>query len=307
MKRREFMKASATALGLFATGGATAGFPSLAYAKTSGPVTPLDTLLEQGMRVMWVGAHPDDESMVGAMLAKAGPRLGNPLYFLVLTRGDGGECLLPGGCSPDLGTVRANEMKEVARLYGAELQHEYYWNAPLPVESFPKRHEIAERWVREHGDPTFVIAKAIRDFKPDVLLTFAPINGFTGHPEHQLASRFSTAAIRVAADPNSGLPGAAHRVEYSYYGLNRYWPYRLFGAGDPMEPTETFRGRQECIDGKTCLEILAEYTKPHRTQENDMGAVRVLSRYLITFYLRRTDPFTEVFDPHEKVVENGMG
>ena len=46
-------------------------------------------------------------------------------------------------------TVRGEEMKEVARLYGARLQHEYYYNAPLPVESFPPRHEIAQKWQEE--------------------------------------------------------------------------------------------------------------------------------------------------------------
>jgi LmbE family N-acetylglucosaminyl deacetylase len=308
MKRRDFLKTGASVFGAMAGGRAFSGLTETAAARSTAPsnVTTLDRLMETGVRIMWVGAHPDDESMVGAILAKAGPKLGNPLYFLVLTRGDGGDCLLPGGCYPDLGTVRAGELAKVAELYGAELQLEHYWNAPLPVESFPKRHEIAQKWTDEHGDPTVVIAKAIRDFKPDVLLTFAPDHGFTGHPEHQLASRFSTAAVRLAADRKATLPGGAHTVPNVYFGLNRYWIARMLGGYDPQPATEIFRGKQDCIDGKTCLEIMAEYTLPHRTQNNDMGGVRILSRYLINFYLHRTDPFTQIYDPFEPITDGGM-
>ncbi len=307
MERRDFLKTMASAVGVMAGGRALTGFTPSVHAKTAQSGMTLDKLLETGARTMWVAAHPDDESMAGAILAKAGPQLGNPLYFLVLTRGDGGECRLPEGCHPDVATVRAAELQKVAKLYHAELQLEYYWNAPLPAESFPPRHEIARRWADESGDPTVVIAKAIRDFKPDVLLTFSPIHGFTGHPEHQISSRFATAAVRLAADRTSNLAGNPHRVENVYYGLNRYWPAKLLGGCDPLEPTEIFNGRRICIDGKKCTEIMAEFTKPHRTQSGDMGAVRILSRYIINFYLHRTDPFTQIYDPFEKVGKGGMG
>jgi LmbE family N-acetylglucosaminyl deacetylase len=307
MNRRDFLKSALAATGLTGAGLAGASGCASPHFLNRPGVTPLDKLLEQRVRVMWVAAHPDDESMGGAILAKAGPRLGNPLYLLVLTHGDGGECLLPEGCYPDLATVRGNELKEVARLYGATLQHEYYWNAPLPVESFPKRHEIGERWIRENGDPTIVIAKAIRDFKPDVLLTFCPLVGFTGHPEHQLASRFATAGVRLAADRGAKLPGGAHRVENVYYGLNKYWPWRLFGAQDPLPMTEVFYARQDCVHGMTCAEVMAEYTKPHRTQRGDMDGARLMAKFISYGYLHRADPFTEVYDPLEPAEKGGMG
>lgn len=308
MNRRNFMKSSVGALGfLSGAGGLAGGVSGCATIKpTSGGQLTLDQMLEQGARVMWVAPHPDDESMVGAILAKAGPKLGNPIHFLVLTHGDGGECPFPEGCHPDLGTVRGAELVRVAELYKASLQHEYYWNAPLPADSFPPRHKIAERWVRENGDPTVLIAKSIRDFKPDVLLTFSPIHGFTGHPEHQLTSRFATAAVRLAADGKAELPGQAHRVDHVYFGLNRYWIMRLFGSYDPLPPTEIFRGRQECIDGKLCTDIMAENTLPHKTQNNDMGTVRVISRMIVNLYLHKTDPFTEIYDPFEPVEAGGM-
>ena len=273
---------------------------------TSQAPATLDELLDRGARVMWVGAHPDDESLVGPILAKAGPTLNNPLYFVVLTHGEGGECNLPEGCHPDVRTVRGGEMREVARLYRAELQLEDYANAPLPVESFPPRHEIARAWL-EQGDPSLRIARAIRVFQPDVLLTFDPFHGFTGHPEHQLASRFATQAVRTAADPAvriDDLP--AFRVENTYYAANRYWPFVLLSKADPGPYSETFDARQPCSGGMNCRQVMAEYTKAHRTQARDMGSVRRFKWMVDRIYLVRVDPWREILDPLAPVEHGGM-
>jgi len=266
----------------------------------------LDELLDQGARILWVGAHPDDESLVGPILAKAGPTLGNPLYFLVLTHGDGGECRLPEGCRPDVRTVRGEEMREVARLYKAQLQLEAYYNAPLPVESFPPRHEIARKWL-EQGDPALTIARTIRAFQPDVVLTFDPVRGFTGHPEHQLASRFATQAVRLAADPEVDIDGlASFRVKNVYYAINRYGLFVLLGKADPGPYTETFDARQPCAGNRRCRQVMAEFTKPHRTQARDMGNVRRLKWMINRVYLVRVDPWTEIQDPLEPAAHGGM-
>lgn len=259
----------------------------------------VDKLLMDGAGVMWCGAHPDDEGLVGSILAKTGPALGNPLYFLVLTHGDGGECCIPGGCKPDLVTVRGEEMKRVAEMYKAELQHEYLYNAPLPVKSFPKRHEIAKIW-NDQKDTTLICAEAIRKFKPDILFTFQPDFGFTGHPEHQIASRFATAGVRMAANEDSVINDLApHKVPYVYYGLNKYWLFRMFGKADPGKVTEVWDAMQPCVNGMNCRDLMAEITKCHESQARDMGAVRKM-KWLIEYqYLYLTDPFTEILDPFE--------
>jgi len=270
-------------------------------------VTPLDKLVESGIRLMWVAAHPDDESFGGAIFAKSSLRCGNPLYFLVLTRGEGGECNLPGGNLPDLGTLRTQEMERVAELYNAELQMESFFNAGLPVKSFPRRHEIARKWL-EQGNPTEAIAKAIRSFKPDVVLTFAPDYGSTGHPEHQLASRFTTEAIRLADSLSAPLRRKPHRVAHTYYLLNKYWFTLLTGMGnDPLQYTETFDARQHCVGGMLCSDAMGEYSKPHRTQLRDMGMMRRVSGVIHNLYLYRADPFVEIKDPMEFWPVRGMG
>ncbi|MDP8257281.1 MAG: PIG-L family deacetylase [Candidatus Alcyoniella australis] len=277
-------------------------FLPLSVAAADAEHPTLQQLIEAGASVMWVAPHPDDEALSGPVLALAGPTLGNRVYMLVLTRGDGGECLLPEGCEPSLGAVRHEEMKRVAELYHAQLDHREYWNAPLPAKSFPPRDEIARIWTDQGiGDPIEVIAEAIRDFRPDVLLTFSPDRGFTGHPEHQLSSRLAMQAVVAADDPQRELGGLApYHVPNCYYMLNRYWPMRMVGKADPGPYTETFDIKQPCAEGMSCVKMMSEFTRQHRTQAKDMGSVRRFAWLLGgKAYLRRVDPFTQAPDPFE--------
>lgn len=235
-------------------------------------------LADPEARVMWVGAHPDDEALAGPLLARACVGLKRPCLMFVMNRGDGGECLLPEGCRPDLGTVRARELALVAGAYGAELLHQRYFNAPLPMSSFPPRPEIGRRWIAA-GDPTDRLVQAMERFRPTVLLTFDPNHGFTGHPEHQLASRFATAAVR-----------RAQVKPIVYHVLNRFWLMRPIGA-DPAEPTELFDTHVPCGPGtRTCLDVALAISRAHRTQRGDMGRVRALRPQIGQLYLRRIDP-----------------
>ena len=296
MDRRSFLKGSILAMALLVQGCATV--PS----RPDGSREPLtiDALLAQGARTMWVAPHPDDEFSVGSILAKCSIVHQNPLYMLVLTHDEGSECDLPEGC-PDMPTLRGKEMSAVAERYHAELQNEYYFDASLPVESFPKRHETWELWLKK-GDPIPVVAKAIRRFKPDLLLTFEPTHGYTGHPEHQLTSRVATAAIRMAADPAVDLDGLPpHRTGRTYYVLNRFWVFVMMGEADPQPVTEEFDATQPCTGSMTCQDFMSEATRLHRTQENDMGNVRYFRSAFKTVYLRQVDPWTDIRPVDEKV------
>jgi LmbE family N-acetylglucosaminyl deacetylase len=287
MDRRDFLKLAAAA----------AAFPSLsscavAPVKPDGspePV-PIDDFLKQGPRVMWVAPHPDDECFSGSVLARSSIYYGNPLAMIVLTHGEGGECCLKTGCHPDVGTVRGQEMEKVADMYRALLVHDHFFNAPLPVSSFPKRHEIFEIW-KKHKDPVAFVADAIRRFRPDLLITFDPHNGATGHPEHQLTSRVATAAVRMAKD--------SHKVERTYYMLNRHWLFKLIFSADPGPVTETFDAGLPCKYKMTCLDFMCKATLFHRTQYNDMHNVRSNRGVFSELCLRQVDPFTQIEDPAE--------
>jgi LmbE family N-acetylglucosaminyl deacetylase len=266
-----------------------------AACATTSTSPKLDALLaEESARVMWVGAHPDDETLAGPLLARACIELKRPCLLFVMTRGEGGRCPFKTGCSPDLGTVRAHELVRVAKAYGAELEHHHFWNAPLPESSFPTRPEIARRWLRAQ-DPAALIARAIRRFHPTILLTFDPEHGFTGHPEHQLASRFSFQGVRRAADGGFEPMGEPPwKVRGVYELLNHFWITRLAGSADPNIPTEAFDTSVSCgPPRKPCLDVALEITKLHRSQIRDMGLVRELRPMISAVHLREVHPTEE--------------
>jgi LmbE family N-acetylglucosaminyl deacetylase len=287
MNRRDFLKLTAAA----------AAFPTLSSCAVT-PVkpdgspepVPIDDFLKQGPRVMWVAPHPDDECFSGSVLARSSIYYGNPLAMIILTHGEGGECYLKTGCNPDVGTVRGQEMEKVADRYRALLVHERFFNAPLPVSSFPKRHEIFEIW-KKYKDPVAFVADAIRRFRPDLLITFDPHNGATGHPEHQLTSRVATAAVRQVKD--------SHKVERTYYMLNRHWLFKLLFRADPGPVTETFDAELPCKYGMSCLDFMCKATLFHRTQYNDMHNVRANRGAFSELCLKQVDPFTQIEDPAE--------
>lgn len=272
---------------------------ALAMTACATPVVSGPRLIERidapDARVMWVGAHPDDETLAGPILARAAIGMNRPGLILALTRGEGGACALRLGCGPDVGSVRTRELAHVAHAYGVELEQHAFFNAPLPKESFPTRAQLARIW-RRQADPSLIIARAIRRFRPTVLLTFDPDRGFTDHPEHQLASRHALAAVRRAADLGDpalrDLP--PHTVDATYLVLNRYFLTRLVGLADPASPTEVFDTHVACgAPRRACLDVALEISKLHRTQAVDMGLARSLRPQMRGLYLRRVDPLVE--------------
>lgn len=303
MDRRAFLKKTAMA------GAALAAAPAM-ISNLSGCAGPqlradgqpesvgIDQFLSKGARTMWIAAHPDDECFCGTVLARSSIHYGNPLHMVVLTGGEGGECCLPQGCHPDLATVRRGEMRKVVELYRSGLTQESFFNASLPVSSFPKRHEMFDIW-KKHRDPVAFLVEEIRKFRPDVVLTFEPTNGATGHPEHQLTSRLATTAVRQAADASIvGLP--PHRVERTYFLLNRFWLFRMLGAADPGPVSEIFDATVRATDTLSCVDFMTYATKFHETQARDMGSVRKFRILFNSLALRRVDPFTAVWNPAEK-------
>ncbi len=165
-------------------------------ASTPGPTLQAPTF--DGGVVLWVGAHPDDESVASPLLAEWCAR--SRCVFLVLTQGEGGKCGLPGGCQPDLRTVRVLEMQASARLFDAGLIQETLPNASA------KALDARNVWVATAGSEAALVervARVIRDQRVDTIVTFDPRHGVTCHGEHRAA-----AALAVVAADAAGFPRA---------------------------------------------------------------------------------------------------
>lgn len=136
-----------------------------------------------GLNILWIGAHPDDEVLVAPLLGRLCAEGRSFCTMLVLTRGEAGICSLPGGCSPDLGTVREKEMQASAALFKANLRQ-----LTLPDVQV----DVAGAWGAAAGGREEIVAQiaAIIHFqRPGAVLTYDPAHGSTCHPAHREAGR----------------------------------------------------------------------------------------------------------------------
>jgi LmbE family N-acetylglucosaminyl deacetylase len=149
--------------------------------------------------VLWIGAHPDDEIYVSPLLGRLCLEEHLKCSLLVLTRGEHGHCLLPGGCKPDLATVRSAEMAQAARLLGAQLT---FWSLP---DGGGAADASAPGWdVAAGGHEALVarLAAQVSAIRADLVITFDPRHGTTCHPDHRAAGALTVEALpRIGKRP----------------------------------------------------------------------------------------------------------
>ena len=135
----------------------------------------------QSMRILWIGAHPDDELFVAPYLGAMFER-GATIGFFVATRGEWGPCYRPEGCEPDLATVREQEMRAAAALFGGEVT---FGDCPDGSGGTPEL--VLAAW----GAKRARFAAAVEAFAPDEIVTLDPHR--SGHADHMAVGRIVTA------------------------------------------------------------------------------------------------------------------
>src|ERR1700694_2040516 len=150
-------------------------------------------------RILYITAHPDDES--GAVLTYLARGLHAEVALLSLTRGEGGQNDLGPEQAPQLGLIRTQELLAATRGYGVKL---FFTRAK--DFGYSKTPEETEKvW----GDEVLQdMVEVIRAFRPTVV-----INGgggvHVGHGHHQAAGLLTPKAVQLAADPNYKLRGTS--------------------------------------------------------------------------------------------------
>jgi LmbE family N-acetylglucosaminyl deacetylase len=155
--------------------------------------------------VLAVFAHPDDETFAAGALYDAGHSDGVSVRTVTLTRGENGHPE-PHTCHiADLPVVRESELRRFGYTLG--IDHQELWHYPDGGLAGAPREEIVGRLV-----------KSIREGKPDLVLTFDPLVGYTNHRDHQVTGELTVEAVRRAADPayreDLGPPHRARKVAY---------------------------------------------------------------------------------------------
>jgi LmbE family N-acetylglucosaminyl deacetylase len=198
-------------------------------------------------RILFIGAHPDDETFFAAGTFAKYREQDVEVHVLCATRGDQGKS---GGCctAEELPAVRERELTDAMdAIGGAEIRFLPYHDKNLagaPIDEM-RAHLVA----------------AIRRIRPDVAITFDP-HGANQHPDHIAISRFVSDALAVAADPR-WLPemGPSHAVSRLLWTPPTIL-FRLPADADPCE----LPGFDFVIDVEPWKEQKTRAFEAHRTQ-----------------------------------------
>jgi LmbE family N-acetylglucosaminyl deacetylase len=174
-----------------------------------------DTMATQ-IDLLWVLAHPDDESFGNAGTMLLAHDEGLTTGLICATRGEVGEIRDPRLATRDtLPAVREQELRRAMRL------------ARLTVLRLLGYRDSGMAGTEENEHPRALInipaieavahvAGQIRELRPRVVITFGP-DGVYGHPDHiAIGAITDQAVIEAASDDQPGL-GAPWRIEALYH------------------------------------------------------------------------------------------
>jgi mycothiol S-conjugate amidase len=160
----------------------------------------------EGLRLLAVHAHPDDESSKGAATMARYVAEGARVLVATCTGGERGDVLNPAlKGDPDLLRDMAEfRRREMARAV-AELGVEHTWlgfvDSGLPEgDPLPPLPEgcFALEPLETAAEP---LVRLVREFRPHVLTTYDENGGYP-HPDHIMCHKISVEAFEAAADPD---------------------------------------------------------------------------------------------------------
>ncbi|HEY2495837.1 MAG TPA: PIG-L family deacetylase [Candidatus Angelobacter sp.] len=177
------------------------------------------TKLKTTARLMETTAHPDDED--GGMLTLEARGKGASALLFTITRGEGGQNKFGTESSDELGILRTLELLEADKYYGVEQRFSH-------VTDFGFSKTAEETFNKWHGHDIALgdMVRAIRIFRPDVLIARFSGTPRDGHGHHQASAILTVEAFRAAGDPNK-FP------EQIKEGLAPWQPKKLYVGNPP--------------------------------------------------------------------------
>jgi len=236
-------------------------------------------------RILYVTAHPDDES--AAVLTYLARGLHADVALLSVTRGEGGQNALGPEQAPQLGLIRTQELLAATRGYSVKL---FFTRAPDFGYS-----KTAEETMKVWGDQVLEdMVRIIRTFRPNIVINhWGGVHG--GHGHHQATGILTPKAVQLAGDKN-------YRITSDCDDCLADSPWGLPGAPIvvlDLDRSDNPKGYVLPLDdvsplwGKTWREIGLDAFVNHRTQG--------ISAFITSPFLRRPIAFVREdggqFDP----------
>lgn len=175
-------------------------------------------------RLLFVHAHPDDESSKGAATAARYVDDGAVVVLVTATDGAAGDILNPaleGTDMADLPAIRAAELQAATTAIGFTRIHsldepDSGWHedlATVPEDVF---------YSRPVDGPARRLAALIREERPHVVVTYSVDGGYP-HPDHIQTHVVSMAAADLAADASADIPGEVWEIPRIVYATGFPW------------------------------------------------------------------------------------
>lgn len=254
---------AASPVGARQIAGRVPGLVHVLEPASSGGIARLDAALDrltQHRRLLMVAAHPDDEDT--RLLAAVARGAGGEAAYLSLSRGEGGQNLIGTELGIGLGLLRSRELESARAVDGA-------WQMFGGAYDFGYTRSLDETLTRWHRDALIEdVARAIRRFRPQVVVSVWPDSRRAGHGQHWASGVVTPAAFEAAAGTLPGLD--AERLE----------PWRAdvlarpaWSANDAVFAEVPF-GVLDPLRGRSMLQWAMASRSRHRSQ--DMGSLEPL-------------------------------
>jgi len=246
--------------------------------------------LQTTASLMHTAAHPDDED--SGMLAYAARRDQARTVYLSLNRGDGGQNVIGEELFEPLGVIRTEELLQARRLDGGE----QLFTRVMDYGFSKKREEAARIWGEQLtlGD----MVRAIRTFRPMVVVSRFTGTPADGHGQHQLAGYLTPIAFKAAADPKQFPEQIAEGL--STWQAKKFYVSQPFRPDPANPPTLTINtGEFDALIGRSYFEIAMEGRSQHKSQE--MGGLELRGRFtsgmrLVETFGKKIESETGMFD-----------
>lgn len=260
-----------------------AGFCAAAITTLAQEVRMSSTEIQRSMQrlsvvgnVMYLAAHPDDENT--RMIAWLTQHGQYRTSYLSLTRGDGGQNRIGTEQGAALGVLRSQELMAARSIDQAE---QYFTRAV----DFGYSKSVGETFEFWNQDTVLSdVVRAIRQFKPDVIITRFPPDKRAGHGHHTASAVLAELAFDAAADSTQFTESyhlyGTWQPTRLYFNTSRWFDAKWIDA-HLDELIEVNVGDYDAIRGEAYTERAARARSQHRCQAFGTAPVRGdLNEYL---------------------------
>lgn len=205
--------------------------------------------------LLGVFAHPDDETGVAATLAHYALGRNKTVAHAYLTRGEGGGNMVGTQAGPALGLLREAELRDCLARLGVRYcsfldQLDWAYTESLSA--------TLRKW--GHEETLGRVVRAVRAYRPEVIITMNPAPNPGQHGHHQAAGILAIEAFSAAADPNR-FPEQLRKE-----GLSIWQAQKIYLSGGGTNATATIAVNTALPNGRTPAAVAAEALAQHRSQ-----------------------------------------